>query len=373
MAHIEKRGKKYRVCWRDRQRERRSRTCPDRRTAEKVRREVEQALAEGRRWDPDPVREEPSIEELMKAYLQDCARARKASSIRRYAGNLDITLEWFRKRSGQRDGGSPAVLSKQVLADLYDDLRAQGLKGRRQPATVKKIVEVFERMWRWAANEDGYTEFVPPPKRLEMSDGPANPVVAPTWAEMDACIAAARGWVRMLAIVLRCTGLRVQQVMMLRWDDVDLSQGLLTIRGELGKSPHESRGRIIPISKHLVAEMTSWEREQEFIIPCGRKQDGPRAREARGRDMTRAWRRAGVREEIWKQRPSHSFRKGFKTELTRDGARWEAVEHLLGHQVGDSVTARYLDPEFLPLKETVDRVPPVNQHLRMVTGEEEMG
>jgi len=58
---------------------------------------------------------------------------------------------------------------------------------------------------------------------------------------------------------------------------------------------------------------------------------------------------------------------------TRVGARWEAVEHLLGHQVGDNVTARYLDPEFLPLKETVDFIPPLGQHLLLVTGEEEVG
>ena len=309
----------------------------------------------------------------MKAYLQDCARARQESSMRRYAGNLDLVLEWFRKRTGYTHGGSPGVLSKQVLADLYDDLRSQGLKGCRQPATVKKIVEVFERMWRWAANEDRYTEFIPAPKRLEMSEGPANPVVAPTWADMDACIAAARGWTRQLAIFLRCTGLRVQQVMLLRWDDVDLARGLLTIRGEIGKTKHERRGRIIPISTHLTTELARWGREQEFIIPCARMQDGPRAREARGRDMTRAWRRAGVREEVWRQRPHHAFRKGLKTELTRAGGRWEAVEHLLGHQVGDSVTARYLDPEFLPLKETVDLIPPLNQHLLLVAGEEEVG
>jgi integrase len=265
------------------------------------------------------------------------------------------------------------MLSKALLGEMYDGLLASGLKGQRRASTVKKLVEVFERMWAWAANEDAYDGFVPAPKRLDMPEGAGDPVVAPTWADMDSCIVKAQGWIRKLAVVLRFTGLRVQQAMHLKWEDFDYDRCTLRIRGELGKTRFERRGRIIPVSKHLVAELEKWEHEQEYVIPCHRMQDGPRGREARGRDMGRAWKRAMVREDIWKQRPHHCFRKGFKTELNRAGAQWEAVEHLLGHQVGDSVTSRYLDPEFLPLKETVDLIPPLGQHLTVVKEEEDVG
>ena len=373
MAHIERRSVGLRVRWRDREGRQYSRRCPDRKTAEKVKQLVEQAIAEGRWWDPDAVREEPTVEELMRAYLQEHSRVRAASTIRRYAGNLDLVLAWLKTNHGGK-GISPQVLSKQLLGELYDHLKVNGRHGHpRQPSTVKKIVEVLERVWLWAHNEDAYAEFVPPPRRLAMPDGPGQPVVAPTWAEMDACIATAQGWIRQLAVVLRFTGLRVQQVMRLRWEDFDLAASVLRIRGELGKTRHERRGRAIPVSRYLVAEMLTWERPQVFVIPSRREQDGPRGREAKGRDMGRAWKRAGVKEEVWKQRPHHAFRKGFKTELTRAGARWEAVEHLLGHQVGDSVTSRYLDPEFLPLRKAVDLIPPLGQFLKVVRGEGVVG
>jgi len=369
MAHIERRSASYRVRWRDPEGKQYSRKCPDRKTADRVKRLVEQAIAEGRRWEPDAVREELTLEGVMRAYLRECSRVRAPSTIRRYAGNLDLALAWLRKKYGNK-GISPQVLSKQLLAELYDYLKVNGRHGHpRQPSTVRKIVEVLERVWIWAHNEDAYAEFMPPPRRLAMPVGPGQPVVAPTWAEMDACIAGAQGWIRQLGVVLRFTGLRVQQAMHLKWEDFDLEAGVLRIRGELGKTRHERRGRAIPVSRHLVAEMLTWERSQAFVVPSGRKQDGPRGREAKGRDMGRAWKRAGVKEEVWKQRPHHAFRKGFKTELTRAGARWEAVEHLLGHQVGDSVTSRYLDPEFLPLREAVDLIPPLGQHLRVVKGE----
>ena len=373
MANIEKRGRKYRVCWRSPYGKRCSRYCPDKATARKIQREVEQALAEGRNWEPDRVRPEPTNEELMKGYLRDIARSRQASSVRRYAGNLDLALRWLQEVTGDPQGGRPSIMSKMLLGEFYDHLLSSGLKGRRQPATAKKIVEVLERMWIWAANEDEHDGFIPAPKRLDMPEAAGDPVRAPTWAMMDACIAAASGWIRKLALLLRFTGLRVQQAMHLKWDDFDMEACTLRIRGELGKTRHERKGRIIPVSKYLVAEMGKWEHQQDYVVPCQRMQDGPRGREAKGRDMSRAWKRANIKEEIWKQRPHHAFRKGFKTELTRAGARWEAVEHLLGHQVGDSVTSRYLDPEFLPLREAVKLIPPLGQHLKVVNEEEEVG
>jgi len=309
----------------------------------------------------------------MMGYLRDMARSRKPSSLRRYAGNLDLVLRWLRERTGHPEGGRPSMLSKALLGELYDDLLESGKKGQRQVATVKKILAVFERCWAWSANEDAYDGFIPAPKRLDMPDDPVDLVRAPTWCEMDACIAAANGWIRKLAVVLRFTGLRVQQVMHLRWDDFDMEACTVRIRGDLGKTRHERKGRIIPVSKYLVAEIQKWEHEQEYVVPCQRMQDGPRGREAKGRDMSRAWKRTKVDNAIYKQRPHHAFRKGFKTELTRAGARWEAVEHLLGHQVGDSVTSRYLDPEFLPLKEAVALIPPLGQHLQVVEDEKDVG
>ena len=366
MAWIEKRRGTFRVRWFDIEERQLSRKCPDKKTAQRVKQEIERALAEGRDWEPEGVRGAPALEEVLMAYIESMVRAKAPSSVRKYAGNLDLVLRWLRQRYG--DGEIPLrVLNKKLLEDLYDDLLRDGLHGRpRGVSTVVKIVAVFERAWAWAYNEDEYSRWVPPPKWMEMPEEPQDPVVAPTWAEMDACVAAARGWVRQLAILLRFLGVRVAQAMWLRWDDFDFEAATLRIRGELGKSRHERRGRIIPVSRHLVDEMRGWKRHGEFVVHYPGKQDGPQGREARGRDMRRAWKRAEIREEVWRQRPNHSFRKGFKSQLTGAGAPWEAVEHLLGHQVGDNTTARYLDPKALRLRDAVDLIPPLGQHMVLV-------
>jgi len=84
-----------------------------------------------------------------------------------------------------------------------------------------------------------------------------------------------------------------------------------------------------------------------------------RAREARARDMMRAWKRAGVREEAWKHRPHHAFRKGIRSGLKRLGADAMAVEFLLGHSLG--IAGVYTDPGALPMRAAVALIPPMTK------------
>ena len=75
--------------------------------------------------------------------------------------------------------------------------------------------------------------------------------------------------------------------------DFDLANTTLRIRGELGKSDQKGRGRIMPVSPCLVEEFEAFGPGEGWVILSGRKASGPRAREARARDMRCAWKRAG--------------------------------------------------------------------------------
>lgn len=274
--------------------------------------------------------------------------------------NLTILQVWERWLS-EKYGKVPSarVLSKALLLEHEAWLLESGLHGRpRKPATVRKHLSVLMTLWEWAANDDVWGELVPRPRRIEVPRIGQDQAVAPTWAEMDAAIRACHGAQRALAILLRFTGLRVQQAMQLRWKDLDLERGTLAVRGELGKSAAERDGRIVPISPHLVAELKTWTRDGEYLLPSNRAETGPRARKARARDLAHAWARAGVREDVYRQRPHHAFRKGFCTELALAGAPAEAVEHLVGHSRG--IRGHYVDPRALHLVEAVALIPPMH-------------
>jgi integrase len=142
----------------------------------------------------------------------------------------------------------------------------------------------------------------------------------------------------------------------LRWDDIDMKTATLTVRGELGKSRQERRGRVIPISRHLVDILASWGKREGFLVTTNAR--GRRERLAQPRAMDHAWERAGVRSAAWAGRPHHAFRKGFVSELRRAGADPDVVEVLVGHSLG--LRGVYTDPDALPMRQAVDLIPSIN-------------
>ncbi|MDP2312851.1 MAG: tyrosine-type recombinase/integrase [Pseudomonadota bacterium] len=280
MASLDKRNGEWRVRWRDPDGKARSRQCPTKAAAQALIREVEDAFALGRRWEPRDARPQTDIRTLLKDYAEECARVLRPGTAVRYALGLDLWLRYLDKVHGKGAPLPPSVLTRKMLADWYGDLKHGGLHGRdRSDATRRKIVEVGQLAWKWMYDNDESGAEIPAPRTLRMAREAASPTVAPTWAEMDTVIGALDGWHQRLAIVLRFTGLRCQQAMGLRWADVDLARGRLTIRGELGKSRQEQRGRIVPISPHLVAILRNWEREDEDLqTRQGARAHGPRPR-----------------------------------------------------------------------------------------------
>jgi integrase len=162
-------------------------------------------------------------------------------------------------------------------------------------------------------------------------------------------------------------------VLELRRDDLDLEAGLLRIRPELGKTRAEKRGRIVPVSHHLLAMVPGWPEDPDgwlvHVPPHARRgEDGPGRyegapkRRAWNAQLSGAWLRAGVRPEVWDTQPSedgrrhnghpaHAFRRGFITGLQVLGAPIEDVQYLVGHQQaaagaarGNVTTERYTDP-----------------------------
>lgn len=344
------RSKKLRVRWRDPDGSRHTKHVATAADAKRLTREIEEDHSLGRPWQPRVARAVPLLGDAMSAYITDRSRVLSPGTLVRYARTLDVF-----KRFINDDGATLSTLTKQRLADFFAWLRvpAHGLHGRqRSEDTARKNVEVVQLLWSWCAEHDEYAEHVGSARTIEMKRSQPAITVAPTWAEMTACIDACSGWHRQLATVLYATGLRCNQAMRLRWSDVDLVTGALTIRPELGKSESESRGRIVPLPAWFIAELAQWPRG-EYLVTSGRT--GDRERQARDRDMARAWTRAGVRAAAWEGRPHHAFRKGYVSGLKRAGADDEAVEFLVGHSLG--LRGVYTDADALPLVAAVALVP----------------
>jgi hypothetical protein len=241
MASIEERGARFRVRWWNAAGRQRTHSCGSRAAADAVRRAVEQARAQGRDWHPQGAGRAPLLREVMVAFIEHRALRLRRRTLVRYAENLDLLLRYL---GGPGDAGAAAgalpvtVLGRPVLDDFYAWLRRpeSGLHGReRGPDTSRKIVEVVQLLWRWAEASDRWPGLVPAPRQIEMTRSALLPVLAPTWLEMDACVAAARGFHHRLAVFLRYTGLRIAEVALLERRDFNAATGTLTIRREVNR------------------------------------------------------------------------------------------------------------------------------------------
>lgn len=380
MASIRKWKTSYQVRWWELEggrRVQRCRTCPTKKAATDLKIEVEHAFAVRGYWEPaerpepEPVREAPDLGTLSRAWLSALkAGGKAANTILGYGHQQEVFLRWLKgDRPGERLTGS--VFSESTVTAFYLWLGEEetGRHGKRRSATTRrKYVEVILSWWSWLASKDDWAEQVgarvPLLRHMDIAPALRRRTLAPTWEEMDACILSAAGWQQQLYTVLRFTGLRVQQAMGLRWDDLDLDRLVLHVRPELGKTAQEKQGRWVPVSEHLVEIVAGWGLREGWLIESGRETGagGRSDRLARSRDARRSWDRAmkkyEVRSEVTEQ-PHHCFRKGFVSGLKRLGADDEAVEVLVGHSLG--LRGIYTDPDAQPLKAAIKLVPAIGE------------
>ena len=320
------------------------RKAPDRRTAKRLIKEIETCHALGYHWRPNATHSArlPTLGEVIDAFLTSLARTKAEKTVRNRKTAL-ISFIYFLKSSKPRGQLTPDMIDELSIERFHDVLLDDGLSA----TTARQYATSVSLFWEWAERSREYGDLferyrkpelpAPPPPRLAR---------APTWAEIDTVIGDQRpGDAKRLMTILRYTGLRVKQAGRLSWADVDLDGARMRIRPELGKSALEKRGRIIPITTHLVSELAGWGRREGDLFPRGTRDEGLHLESLR-RKAARAWKRSKADPALYEGQTSHLYRKAFTSELIRRGAdRW-AVELLLGRTTGLGGDI-YTDPAFV--------------------------
>lgn len=360
MASIDKRGDGFRVRWRDPDGQARSRQCPTLRSAKELAREVEEAVALGRRWAPPAEVRIPELAELIDAFLRDMGRVARQLTIDNYHAKLGTFLAFAASKARTR-AVPVTVLSRTLLEDFDADRIANGYKASSRRAVLGMVM----RFWRWGAQHDEWRAHVPNPSAPAMPAVSFEAVQAAEWREVDEVLRTAteraarspgREWVRRLIWLMRCLGWRVSQCYRLQWTDVDLERGTMRLRPELGKSRNERRGRTVPLPPVLRAEIETWGRREGFLI--GKTINVATHATANVRDC---WVKATLdgkpmRAEVFAWRPDHAFRKTFRTELVRARCSSDAIEYWCGRSTGIGGDV-YTDPRALDLMEIANAIP----------------
>lgn len=134
---------------------------------------------------------------------------------------------------------------------------------------------------------------------------------------------------RAMIEVLYATGLRVSELVSLKLNDVNLTDGCLLAMGKGRKE------RVVPLGRHAIAQVRAWLEGPRGAMLKGRQTPAlfvtPRGRGFSRMGFWKLLRRYAVAAGIDKPLSPHKLRHSFATHLIERGADLRAVQAMLGH------------------------------------------
>ena len=204
-----------------------------------------------------------------------------------------------------------------------------------KPKTVNNHLTVLRRMLGVAVR---WKKMSGPPPEVSMMKLPETEPEFLGFDETKALLAATDAEWRPLVLFAVRTGLRQGELLALRWEDVDLAKGHITVkrtiyRGAIG-SPKGNRTRKVDLAPDAQAAIRALPSRfvGGYVFGSGREPLTPGACKW---PLYRAAKAAGIKRLGW-----HVLRHTFASHLVMRGASLRAVQDLLGHR-DIKQTARY--------------------------------
>jgi len=247
-----------------------------------------------------------------------------------YAVIEDLKLALSRKAAHPRNRDD----KKPKYRPRVRNLESQEPKPTFKAKSINNALTVIRRMLV-IARKRGLITTVPeidwlkvPPQEFDFLD----------FEEADRLLAAVDEWWRTMVLVALRTGMRMGELIALRWQDVDLVAGKVTVKqnavkGRIG-TPKSGKAREIALSNDTVAALKAHRHLRGPLVFCA--MDGRMLKYTELRHpLWRACRKAGLRPVQW-----HALRHSFASHLVMRGVPLKAVQELLGHST-IQMTMRY--------------------------------
>lgn len=136
-------------------------------------------------------------------------------------------------------------LNRATVEQHRDTRLAQGAAS----ATVTTEIRALGHAYRWWG--DRSPRPLPPFPMVRVKAVGVRDRYTPTRGEVLAVIGALDGWARVCAVLLYATGARPAEIRDLRWSEVDLDRGEVTLDGKTGR-------RTVPLADDPIGVLASW-------------------------------------------------------------------------------------------------------------------
>ena len=246
-----------------------------------------------------------------------------------YRRDVNRYLTWL-ERAGITD--LKQVTARDVEAYVADLRR--GVDGARALSTssAARALVVARGLHKFGVAEgvldaDVAAEVTPPKQGERLPDTLS---VQEVEALLDSCPTETPVGVRDRALLelLYATGARVSELLGLNVDDVQDSEGVITVTGKGNKQ------RLVPVGKHTQAAVNAYLVRVRPAFATGKShalflntRGGALSRQSAWTVLKQAAQRAGIEKEI----SPHTLRHSFATHLLEGGADVRTVQELLGH------------------------------------------
>ncbi len=261
------------------------------------------------------------FKDAVKRYLKE----RKVSTVKR--GHL----LWWQKELGHLylQDIRPAIIAEKkqkLLSEATEKgVIRTGSTCNRYLATLSHLMSMCEKQWEWIATNPvkKITREKEPRERTRFLNPKERSLL------LQACQNSDNPYLFLFVVLLLSTGCRYNEIRLLKWSDVDLCQGRITIT----KSKNHDI-RTVPVrglALKLLKELFSTQASIGYIFPSKNNK--------KPLDLRRALRTAIKRAGL-KNFRAHDCRHSYATEMLAMGLSLGEIGHLLGHR-SVSMTRRY--------------------------------
>lgn len=262
---------------------------------------------------------------VFKDAVQRYSKEQKVSVVKR--GHL----QWWEKELGHyflKDIRPSLIAEKKqkLLTETTEKgVVRSGSTCNRYLATLSHVLSICEKQWEWIEGN--------PAKKIsrEKESRERTRFLSPEerQALLKACKESENPYLLTFVVLQLSTGCRYNEIRHLKWTDVDLNKGKITIResknGDMRSIP------VLGYALELLRQLASNQSSLGYLFPSQGK--------SRPLDLRRAYRTA-IRRADLKDYRGHDARHSYATEMLAQGLSLGEIGHLLGHK-SVSMTRRY--------------------------------
>lgn len=261
-------------------------------------------------------------------------------------------LERFAAELAARDITDPNRVGEHEIRRFIARLHRQGLGGR----SIQRLLSAVRSYYRWLLRE-GLADHDPaapvraPKVRRKLPGTLDTDAVARLLDIRDGSPLAVRD--KAIMELFYSSGLRLAELAALRWDQIDISSGLVKVRGKGNKM------RMVPLGSYAAAALVEWRKargrfagfeEPAVFVSSHGGPLSPRAIQSRIGHWAR---RQGLPQKVY----PHLLRHSFASHLLESSGDLRAVQELLGH-ADISTTQVYTHLDFQHLASVYDKAHP---------------